>query len=224
MSESQKGFPRDMSALVHDMRSPLTAIYGCADALLCGKVRDEDFANYLRLIKKESERLNRMIGEMLSAEKLSMGKVRLNKADFNLTESARLVLLGMETAINAKELKVELFLEECTVCGDEDLITEVITILLENAVKYTPKGENLCLSVKKEGGVARFTLKNTGVSIEAKDLPHIFDRFYRCHDDNKGTGLGLYIAKGILDLHHSGLGAESKADAYCAFDFALPIA
>lgn len=223
MQENKKGFRRDMADLVHDMRSPITAIYGSADVLLDGKVDSADYPKYLRLIKKEAERLNRMVGDMLSAEKLSEGRVHLNKTRFNLTEAVRLVLLGMEAAIEAKALQVELFAEECFVYGDEALITEVISCLLENAVKYTPNGQSLLLSVINEGDSVRFALKNTGVSISADDLPHIFDRFYRCADDEKGTGLGLYIAKGILDLHDSTLSAESEEGKYCLFSFCLPL-
>lgn len=224
MPEKGKGGFNGLADLVHDMRAPLNAINGFAGAMLDGTVKNEDFPKYLSLIQSESARLNRMVGDMLSAERLSGGAVPLIKTNFNLTEALRLTLLGMEAAIERKSQRVEFFCEECVVTADRELLTEVLYNLLENAVKYTPDEGTISLSLTKSNGSAVLTVKNTCSSIKDADLPYIFDRYYRGYTEKKGTGLGLYIVKSILALHGSDIKAESKEGAYLALSFSLPLA
>lgn len=203
-----------IATLAHDMRAPLSAIRGFTGGVMDGTVPTDR----LSVVMDETSRLDRMVEDVLFTARL--GTAPLNVTDFDITESARIVLISMERAIEEKALKVDFAGEDCVVTADKDLIHRALYNLVENAVKYTPAGGSIGLYVK-EGTV---TVKNSGTGIAEKDLPHIFDRFYRGDTGKKGTGLGLYTVKAVLNLHGKDIHLENKAGEYCAFSFSLPIA
>jgi len=130
------------------------------------------------------------------------------------------VLISMERTIEEKALAVDFSGEDCVVTADKELIHRALYNLAENAVKYTPVGGSIAVYVNN-GAV---TVKNSGTGIAEKDLPHIFNRFYRGDTGEKGTGLGLYTVKAVLSLHGKDIRLENKAGEYCAFSFSLPLA
>jgi len=221
MSKSQESANHNTFDLVHDLRAPLTAIHGFATAMLDGTVPTEDFPKYLAFIQGESERLGGIVSRLLTAEKLSAKK--LAPSVFNLAEALRLTLIGMEKTVEDKRLRVDFAGEELCVEADRGLLTEALYNLLENAVKYSPVGGSLGILIKEKDGAVHVSIRNAAPDLKADELPLLFGRYYRGDTEEKGTGLGLYIAKEILALHSSILKAEKDGEDIVFF-FALPIA
>ena len=121
----------------------------------------------------------------------------------------------IESLANQKSIEFENELDDVSILGDKESLTELFVILLDNAIKYSPAKSTINISVHKFDGHVEIKIKDRGIGIKASDLPHIFDRFYRAdHSRNKekvsGYGLGLSIAKNIVDLHSGTISANSK--------------
>lgn len=157
------------------------------------------------------------------------GEFQLNKRNFNLNELVAQMLFRFETSINDKNIEVELNLTDDNpdVYADSDAITQVITNLVHNAVKFTPDGGNIWIKTWVYGKKAYVEIKNSGHGIEEDKLKFIFDRFYKTDDsrssDKTGVGLGLFIVKNLLSHHDEKIWADSKIDEYTKFTFSLTI-
>lgn len=218
----------------HELKTPVAAVKGFSETLLAGAMEDRETArSFLTIIHDESERLNRLIGDILE---LSQIESRRTSLQFSPVEAEALLariyeLIAPEAARKniALDLRAEagLFLE-----ADEDRLGQIVINLLQNGINYTPEGGIVKLSAESfvaDGDVERvkITVSDTGIGIPKKDLPRIFERFYRVDKarsrSSGGTGLGLSIVKHLVDLHHGTIRVESELGAGSQFIIELPM-
>ena len=210
----------------HELKTPMTTIAGYTDAILDGAIPPENEKQYLQIISGESRRLSRLVRRMLDVSQLQAIDPLRGGAHFDLCESMRRVLISMEKKITDRELDVEADIPEgpILVLGDNDLITQVIYNLLENAAKFAYKGSTLYLGLTLRDGRAHVMVRNCGDTIPAGELPLLFERFHKSDksrsEDKDGVGLGLYIVKTILEQHKEKINVTSESGV-TTFSFSL---
>ena len=212
----------------HELKTPMTTIAGYTDGILDGTIPPENEKQYLRIIANESRRLSRLVRRMLDVSQLQAIDPLRNGNHFDVCESMRRVLISMEKKINDRHLDVEADIpdEPILVLGDNDMITQVIYNLLENAAKFAREGSTLYLGVAMMDGKARITVRNVGETIPAEELPLLFERFHKSDksrsEDKDGYGLGLYIVKTILQQHKEEINVTSE-NGVTTFTFSLRV-
>lgn len=227
LENMRSNFVSDVS---HELRTPMTTISGFIEGILDGTVKEEDREKYLKVVLDETKRLSRLVNDLLSISRMEDGKYKLNKRIFNINELVKVVLFKFEGAITDKNIDIELdFSEDCKdVYADSDAITQVLTNLIHNAVKFTPENGKISLKTWVYGKKSYIEIKNTGRGIEKDKIKYIFDRFYKTDDsrsnDKTGTGLGLFIVKNLINHHGEKIWAESEIDEYTKFTFSLTVA
>nr|WP_326171743.1 ATP-binding protein [uncultured Oscillibacter sp.] len=210
----------------HELKTPMTTIAGYTDGILDGTIPPENERQYLQIISDESRRLSRMVRRMLDVSQLQVMDPLRGGGHFDICESMRRVLVSMERKITDRQLDVEADIpeESILVLGDNDMITQVIYNLLENAAKFATAGSTLYLGVSLLDGKARVTVRNVGDTIPAEELPLLFERFHKSDksrsEDKDGVGLGLYIVKTILEQHKEKINVTSESGV-TTFSFSL---
>ncbi|MBR3641263.1 MAG: HAMP domain-containing histidine kinase, partial [Oscillibacter sp.] len=210
----------------HEFKTPMTTIAGYTDGILDGTIPPEKERQYLQIISDESRRLSRMVRRMLDVSQLqAMDPLRAGN-HFDVCESMRRVLISMEKKITERELDVQADIPEepILVLGDNDMITQVIYNLLENATKFARKGSTLYLGVTEREGKAYVFVRNEGETIPAEEIPLLFERFHKSDksrsEDKDGVGLGLYIVKTIMEQHKETINVTSE-NGVTTFSFSL---
>ena len=213
----------------HELKTPMTTIAGYTDGILDGTIPPEKERKYLQIISDESRRLSRLVRRMLDISQIQ-SQQDMKKEDFDLCESMRLALLSMEQKITDRGLDVEADIPEDSVMvqGVNDLITQVIYNLLENAAKFAAPGSTLYLGLTETGGdKAGVTVRNTGHTIPAEEIPLLFERFHKSDksrsEDKDGYGLGLYVVKTILSQHKEKITVTSE-NGVTSFSFTVQLA
>ena len=210
----------------HELKTPMTTIAGYTDGILDGTIPPENEQQYLQIIAGESRRLSRLVRRMLDVSQLQAMDPLKGGNHFDLCESMRRVLISMEKKITDRQLDVDADIPEepILVLGDNDMITQVIYNLLENATKFARPGSTLYLGVVTIDGKARVTVRNVGDTIRAEELPLLFERFHKSDksrsEDKDGVGLGLYIVKTILEQHKEKINVTSE-NGVTTFSFSL---
>jgi signal transduction histidine kinase len=229
--ESSETHRREFIANIsHELKTPMTVIAGFAEGILDGTIPRESEVRYLSVISSETRRLSRLVGSMLDLSRLqSADPGDVLRGSFDIAEVVRLALLSLEGKIEDRKLGVEAELPEDAVMarGDKDSITRVVYNLIDNAIKFSKPDGVVTLELWKQGGLAYVAVENSGETIPARDLPHIFDRFHKADKsrsaDRDGVGLGLYIVKTILDSHNGDIFVTS-ANGVTKFVFSLELA
>ena len=212
----------------HELKTPMTSIAGYADGILDGVISPQEQRQYLMIISEESRRLSRLVRRMLDVSQLQNIEIK-QKRPFDLSESMRRVLVSMEKTITDRGLDVDVDIPEeaVIVLGDNDLLTQVIYNLLENAVKFAENDSALYLGLSIQDSKAVVTVRNRGLTIDAEELPKLFDRFHKSDRsrsaDKDGVGLGLYIVRTILEQHREKITATSR-DGVTTFSFTVQLA
>ena len=207
---------RDFIANVsHELRSPMTSIRGFLQGILDGTIEPQDQQHYLGIVVAETDRLIKLVSELLNLSRLESQDTAPNMRTFNINELIRLVMVTKHPQLEEKQLDVSFaFAEEnCFVLADRDQIEQVLINLVDNAVKFTPPGGRITLSTTRDIHTVYVRVRDTGPGILPEDIPHIFDRFYKAdkaHVAGQGTGLGLAISKMIMDQHHQQLRAIAQ--------------
>ena len=215
----------------HELRTPLAAVYGAAQTL-----RRHDFAldeagrdRFVSLIVDESERLNRIVNEILLANQLDAGRLDLLEEPFDPGDLVeRVVDAAREHRPPGIRLAIEVAEEIPAVAADRDRVRQVLVNLVENAIKYSPDGGLVEVGVEETEGTVCFHVKDEGLGIPADEQARIFEKFYRLDPEMTrgigGTGLGLYICSELLERMDGRIWVESKAGAGSTFSFQLPAA
>ncbi len=215
----------------HDLRTPMTIIYGYVNNMLDGAIAPEDYRHYLEIIASEIKRLSRLVSTLLDVSRLEAGKTNMNLTEFCLSETARIVLISCEERINAKHIDIEFDNQkELYVSADIDAVHKCIFNLLDNAIKFVPeKGKisiRLTETVIDGKPKAVYSITNNGDIIPSDEMPHLFERFYKSDRsrglDKTGTGLGLYIVKTTLNALGEDITCTSSAAVGTTFTFTLP--
>ena len=213
----------------HELKTPLTSIKGFVETLLEGAIDDkENNREFLRVIQEHTHRLENLINDLLDLASLEERGIVLNTQEFNIKELVDKVLADFEGQLKNKEIEAGNELPgNLIVKADKDRIEQVFTNLINNAVKFNrPKGAIKIYAEETADSKIKFTVKDTGFGIPVKDIPRIFERFYRVDKARSrglgGTGLGLSIVKHIIELHKGSVGVESAEGRGSEFFFILP--
>ena len=212
----------------HDLRTPMTTISGFIDGIIDGAIPPEKHEYYLDVIRTEIRRLSRLVISLLDITRIQAGERKFNKTAFDICEMARLILISFEQKIDQKKLDVEF---DCTkdkmiVYADRDAIYQILYNICDNAVKFSRDGGKYKISILARDTKVYVTVFNEGIGIPAEELPFVFERFYKSDKsrglDKTGVGLGLYIAKTIIDAHDEEIWVKSVYGENCEFVFTLP--
>lgn len=207
LENSRREFVANVS---HELRTPLTTVKSYAETLkdfLNDNFDKEQFESFLTVIEGESDRMARLVRDLLILSRLDYGKNQLRRERFNLSHLLDDVIKKISISASAKNqsLTYEPTNSIPDFVGDRDRIEQVIVNILSNAIKYTPDGGDIMVTSMCVYNTAYIKVKDTGIGIPKKDLSHIFDRFYRVDKARSraqgGTGLGLAIAKEIVEAH-----------------------
>ncbi len=222
--EKQRRFTGDIS---HELRSPLTTILGNLSLLRRAKnLPADEQKEMLDEMYSEAERMHRLISDLLLLSQADSG-LAINRAPVEL-DTLLLEAYRMARRRAGDKLKIQLLHEDqAVVMGDADRLRQVLDNLINNAIRYTPAGGRIELSLHCTGDEAAITVADTGQGIAPEDLAHIFDRFYRADKARTraagGTGLGLSIVKWIVDAHHGRIEVESAPGKGSTFRITLPV-
>jgi len=214
----------------HELRTPLTAIKGYMEGLMDGVLPAS--AETYQQIHSEAERLSRLVDDLQELSRVEAGAFHLDVAPVSFSSLMETTAKRLLPHLQQKNITLNLALppELPPVRVDGDRITQVLTNLVSNAVQYTPAGGAVTVSAVVTGGEMRVSVADTGVGIPPEDLPHIFDRFYRVDKSRSrqsggGSGIGLTIAKALVEAHGGKIWAESAgAGQGSVFSFTLPLA
>ncbi|HSO11896.1 MAG TPA: ATP-binding protein [Anaerolineales bacterium] len=215
-----------ISIVSHELRTPVALIKGYASTLRRDDAKwDKPTINdSLAVIEEEADRLGRMIDDLLDASRLQAGGMSLNRADVSLSTLSHRVAQRFSTQSNKHTIVTDFPENFPVILADETRVEQVIANLVSNALKYASKGEiKISGQVRPEQVI--ICVSDEGPGIEAKDLPHIFDRFYRSTKavkNTKGAGLGLYLARAIVEVHGGRIWADPKPDSGARICFSLP--
>jgi len=226
-----------ISHVSHELRTPLTSISWSVENLLDGipEQPTPGVGGYLKGIHESSEHLGRMIKNLLDISRIEAGKIDLHLQVLDLTDEIRRACEVLKPISQKKGIDLlNLIKSDIKVIADPDYLQNIFTNLLENAVKYSTKGDEvriICRSEDKEtiGKIdyVRISIEDHGPGIEPEKIKVIFDRFERLKADKnsreKGLGLGLYIVKKLVELHGGKIWLESKLNKGCIFSFTLPV-
>ncbi len=220
-----------VSNISHDLRTPLSAMQGYIETLIIkgenmdGSERD----HYLRVARKHAVRLGALIGDLFELAKLDSASVTPSLEEFSIAELVQDI--AQEFQIEAEKKQLSIYVEcdstSATTMGDIGLIQRALENLVKNAVRFTPAGGEITISVTRHDRSVSVAVADNGPGISEHDVPRIFDRFYRAIDGEEArsdsSGLGLAIVKRILDLHGSRISVESKRNVGTRFEFDLPV-
>jgi len=219
-----------VSKVSHELRTPLTSIQGFAEILLSyNDVDPKTQREFLNIIHEESERLTRLINDVLDLSKIEAGKVEWHIQPFEIGPVLNMVSKSMMTIALEKNIPtaVEIPHSLPAVRGDQDQVIQVVSNLLSNALKFTKNGR-VDMGAKRDGQFVLVYVSDTGIGIPPKDLPKIFEKFHQLSDHDiakpKGTGLGLSICKEIITYLGGKIWCESQIGKGSTFYFTLPIA
>lgn len=216
-----------VSLVSHEFRTPLTGILGFSEL-----IRDEEFAlpeikEFANDINADAQRLGRMIDQLLDLDRMQSGRIQLQRAPVSLNTIARAVAQQFRAASPSHRLTLNLDDKLPGMTGDRDKLIQVVTNLVGNAIKYSPDGGEVLISSRAEGQSIRLDVRDQGVGIPAEDLERVFDRYARVEGGAgrfiKGIGLGLPIAREIVELHGGRIWAESTIGQGSTFCVVLPV-
>ena len=227
-SERLEQTRRDYVANIsHELRTPLTAMRALLEPLSDNMVRSEDDRNrYYQILLKETVRLSRLINDMLDLSRLQAGASGLAMFSFSPAEMLRDLIFKYEN--HAEDLGIELVLadntEACPLAvGNPERIEQVLVILLDNAMKFTPENGMVELKASWDDELITLSVQDNGPGIAPEDIDHVFDRFYKADKAHRqpGTGLGLAIAREIISRHGQTIRVRSQQDKGTVFSFTL---
>lgn len=233
LEQMRDSFVSDVS---HELRTPMTSISGFIQGILDHTIPPEKEREYLQIVLDESQRLAKLVNDLLDMSKMSGNEYKLDISKFDINEIIRLCIIGLEQKISGRnlELDVDFSKDNLFVFADKDAIRRVIINLMDNAVKFSYPNTTIGIKTWIEDKKAHICIGNFGDGIDGKDLQNIFDRFYKTDKsrtgDKSGAGLGLSFVKNILVLHKQSIWVESvdtkegSNAKYTKFTFTLELA
>jgi len=212
----------------HELRTPLTSINGFVQGILDDVIEPENHHEYLLLIQEETKRLIRLTSELLDLAKLQSGGVELHKERlhlFTFVEGVLAVFSNM--AVNKKITLINQVSAELYVTADPSALKQVLINIISNAIKYSVQEGQILVDTEHCINEVRIAVSDNGIGIAAEDLPYIFEKFYRSdrvrNSDDKSTGLGLSIAKNLVELSGGSIWAKSEEGKGTSVRFTLPV-
>ena len=224
--ESEKLRSALLDSVTHEFRTPLTSIKASVTALLSpAQINPDGQRELLTVIDEETDRLNRLVGEAAEMAQLDAQQVELRRETYAVRQVVEAALERSRQVLVGREIKLHLPESLPSVRVDLERIAEVLVQLLENAAKYSPAGTPITISAEPAGKMVAISVADRGPGIDDMELSLIFEKFYRGRDQRyrvQGTGMGLAIAKAIVEAHGGTIGVTSQVGSGSVFHFTLP--
>jgi signal transduction histidine kinase len=213
----------------HELQQPAAAIKGYVDTILSkyATVLNSSASEVLNLTNVNSDRLSKLLDDLLDISRIEEGSLRIKMVDISLRPIISEVLSNLLLDAQNKRISlVQKGTEEIAAKADIDRLKEILTNLVGNAIKYTPEGGKVVVEAQKTEGFAKISVSDNGVGISEEDKKHLFEKFYRVESEKttsvKGSGLGLFIAKQLVEKMGGKIGVESTIGQGTVFFFSLP--
>lgn len=222
--DSMRRFVGDAS---HELRTPISVIRGEADVALSSDRNTTEYRESLAIILDESRRLSRLVDDLLNLARADAGAVKLQIQDFYFNDLLAECCRSVQTLASSRHIQLECRTsEDVPYRGDEELLRRLVVNLLDNAIRYTPSGGRVAVTLLADGNELRVEVSDTGQGIAPEALPHLFERFYRADKarsrQDGGFGLGLAIVKWIAESHSGAVDLASRPGAGSTFTVTLP--
>ncbi|RII33771.1 HAMP domain-containing sensor histidine kinase [Clostridium chromiireducens] len=215
-----------ISDVSHEIQSPLTSISGFAALLKKGNLSESQISHYANIIEVESKRLSKLSENLLRLSNLEAEDNNLNLKKYQINKQIESILLMLEPQWSAKNITLDVSLDETIISGDEALLSQVFINLINNAIKFTPENGNIGVKLSSNEDGIQCEISDTGIGISPEDQPRIFERFYKADKARDrslgGNGLGLSIVKKIVDLHGGKISLTSEIGKGTKFTVFLP--
>jgi PAS domain S-box-containing protein len=216
-----------LSVVAHDLRNPLNTMLMAAEMLADSAPPDSQTHRHAKIVQRAGERMNRLVQDLLDVKRIESGRLAM---EFQRTAAHALLLEAVETLRSlAASASIDLALENLgdeqpPVWADPHRVQQVFSNLIGNAIKFTPRGGRVVVRCTPGESALQFEVRDTGPGIPAEHLPHIFGQFWQANRrDHRGIGLGLAIAKGIVEAHSGKIWVESEPGEGSSFFFTLPV-
>jgi signal transduction histidine kinase len=226
-----------ISIVSHELRTPLTSILGYTELLLAREFAPHERREFVKTVYDQASHLSQIVEDLLGFSRLEAGKVTLNQWIVSMRQLVSELAVQLSNISNRHRLVLDVPARLPPAYVDRDKVKQILINLLTNAVKYSPRGGEIALSIEEattlppnhpEGQFMVVAIRDQGIGIAPEDLPRIWERFYRVDNTNTrrigGTGLGLAITKALVELHGGRIWVESVVGKGSAFFFTLPIA
>lgn len=217
-----------VSNVSHELRTPLTSLKALTESLRAGALEEPEMARrFLGHIETEVDALSELVSELLELARIESKQVplQLQPTDSAAVVQRSLERLRLQAERAGVQLEADLDAGVAQVMADASRLEQVLVNLIQNAIKFTPKGGRISLALGRGDGVMEFSVADSGVGISAEDQPRIFERFYKTDParNKTGTGLGLAIAKHVVEAHGGRIGVESQEGKGSRFYFTIPL-
>jgi two-component system phosphate regulon sensor histidine kinase PhoR len=212
----------------HDLRTPLAGIKIMVETLQDGAIDDKNAAiDFLTRIESEVDRLTQMVAELTELSRIEAGSAGLKKETVNLNELINEAAMQLKPLADKQNVTLNTTLSGNLppVIVDRDRLSQTITNLMHNAIKFNRSGGSVTITTTYDNKIIMVKVNDTGTGIPRADLPHIFERFYKADKSrtNRGSGLGLAIAKHTIEAHGGTIGAQSEEGKGSTFSFTIPL-
>ncbi len=227
LEEMRRSFLANVS---HDLRTPMTTISGFIDGIIDGAIPPEQHEYYLGVIAGEVRRLSRLVSQLLDISRIEAGERKFTPVAFDICEQGREIIISNIQRLEDKKLDVrfECEADNMYVLADRDAIHQIFYNICDNAIKFSNEGGVFEIRIYEKGSVVFVSVYNEGEGITEEDLPYIFERFYKSDKsrgkDKTGVGLGMHIARAIIEAHGQKIWVESDHTKWCRFTFTLQAA
>jgi two-component system NtrC family sensor kinase len=217
-----------VTTVSHDLRSPLTAILGYTQLIARAGELNEQQKEFVRRVQLSVEQITDLVTDLLDLGRIEAG-LDASKEKAPIAVLARYAMEGLRGLAEAKAMRMEADIPDSLpmILGDPIRLRQMVGNLIENAIKYTPRGGGVRVEAEADGDQVVLRVRDNGPGIPPADQPYLFDKFYRASnipDDMPGTGLGLSIVKSIVDHHGGRIWVESKLGEGTSFTVVLPTA
>ncbi len=225
--ETDKIKSRFFANISHEFRTPLTLILGPSEKIISGS--SDDVQKDAGIIRRNSRRLLQLVNQLLDLSKLEAGKLKLEASKNNIVSFVKGIALSFESLSEQKDitLKIVSVKEFIEVYFDKEKMIKVFSNILSNAFKFTPNNGKITVSLKQNDKNAEIKIRDTGIGIPRDEIPKLFDRFYKVDSsitkEHQGTGIGLALAKELVELHHGSISVESEIGLWTEFTVNLPL-
>ncbi|MFN2465574.1 MAG: sensor histidine kinase [Candidatus Dormibacteria bacterium] len=217
-----------VSVTSHELKTPITAIKAMAELMTTYDLGEKQRTEMLHDIYRQAERLELLIREILDASHIDTGRVPLHIASVDVRTLVDEVLRELEAQFEGHEIRVEVDDSVPAVTADEAKLRQVVVNLLTNAIKYSPNGEPITIEASSASDMVRVAVRDQGIGIRETDMARLFKKFTRIPDPSTrkvpGTGLGLYIVKGLVELQGGRIDVTSEYGKGSTFAFTMPVA
>jgi signal transduction histidine kinase len=217
-----------LSIVSHEFRTALTGIQGFSELIRDGGLEQDEVKAYGGYIFNDADRVNRLISDMLDLDRMESGRMSMRSGDVDINDVLMEAISRAAPNGNGVEFKSDLDPRLPIVAGDRDRLIQVVSNIVNNAVKYSPDGGFVTLASQVEGRFALISITDTGLGIPPDEIGHVFERFRRVRSGAAqsipGTGLGLTIVKQIVEMHGGKIWVESAVGHGSSFYFTIPLA